>query len=119
MKRRPVLFFFLVFSVLAAAAAIGLRALFSAPWWLGALVGVNLATVLLWAWDKRQSRRRGWRVPERALHLMAICGGTPGAFLAMRTLRHKTLKRHFAVLYTLVFALQIAGLWYLVPGALR
>ena len=111
MKRQPVLFFFLVFLALTAGVAIGLRVLLQWPWIVNGLLGANLATFLLWTHDKMQSKRRGWRVPENALHLMAACGGSPAAFLAMKVLRHKTLKRRFALLYSIVLVLQLALAW--------
>ncbi len=41
------------------------------------------------AWDKRQARRGGWRVPERVLWAMAVLLGAPGEYLGMRAFRHR------------------------------
>ena len=106
-----------VFSTAIAAVAVGLamilirRAGFSWGWaWL---VAVNLSVIPFWAWDKFQSRRAGFRVPENALHFGALIGAVPGSLLAMRWLRHKTLKPRFKILYTAFFVLQTVGyaLW--------
>lgn len=57
-----------------------------------------VASVVAWclyASDKRRAREGLWRVKETTLHLTEILGGWPGAFLAQRKFRHKTVKRSF------------------------
>ena len=55
-----------------------------------------------YAWDKAAARRRGARrVPEMRLHLLALLGGWPGAWLARGWLRHKTEKAGFTALLAL------------------
>ena len=66
----------------------------------------------MWGWDKWQARRGGPRVPEAVLHVMAAAGATPASFAAMEVFRHKTLKRHFRILYTVLLIVQIALLLY-------
>ena len=56
---------------------------------------VSLITFVVFAWDKRASRRGGWRVSERTLLGWSLLGGWPGGWLAMRRLRHKSVKRSF------------------------
>ena len=75
-------------------------------WYLG---GVNLATVLLYLYDKDAARaQRGQRVPELILHLLALAGGSPGALVAQRAFRHKTRKAGFRNVYWLIVAGQAA-----------
>ena len=71
-------------------------------WW----IGINLVTYPIWWYDKRQARKGGFRVPEWTLHLLSLAGGGVAAVLAMRSLRHKTLKPVFRFLHPL---LAIAG----------
>lgn len=79
-----------------------------AAWW----ASCNLATFPTWAYDKWQARRNGWRVPEATLHTIAILGGAPASLLALKLLRHKTLKPSFQRLYWILNALQAAALIY-------
>jgi uncharacterized membrane protein YsdA (DUF1294 family) len=78
---------------------------------------LSAATLLHYAWDKRRSRRGGWRVPENRLHLLSLLGGWPGALLGQRWLRHKTVKRKFRIVFWLTVFAHIAvatGITYLV-----
>jgi uncharacterized membrane protein YsdA (DUF1294 family) len=56
---------------------------------------INAATFAAFAVDKRAAERRGWRVPERRLLMLAAIGGSPAALVAQQLLRHKTRKEPF------------------------
>lgn len=77
------------------------------------LLALNLCTLLAYAVDKHAAVRGGRRVPENRLHLLALLGGWPGAWLAQRLLRHKTRKASFQRRFTACVALNLAmlGLW--------
>lgn len=62
---------------------------------------INLLTFLLYGLDKYKAIRQEWRVPERALLLMAFVGGAFGALSAMRIFRHKTRKGRFKLMIPL------------------
>lgn len=60
--------------------------------------------------DKRRAIKKGWRISERTLLLIALLGGGIGSFLGMRMFRHKTKHLKFniilplsAVLYTVIW----------------
>lgn len=55
----------------------------------------SLLTFVIYAIDKHAARRRQWRTPENTLHLLALLGGWPGAWLAQQSLRHKSSKAGF------------------------
>ena len=61
------------------------------------LLLINLDAYLLMRADKRRARQKRRRIPEAALFLVAILGGSPGIMLAMRRFRHKTLHASFTV----------------------
>lgn len=58
---------------------------------------INLDAFLLMRADKLRARRGRRRIPEAALFLAAVLGGSPGVMLAMRRYRHKTLHTSFTV----------------------
>lgn len=62
---------------------------------------INFLTFLLYGLDKYKAIRQEWRIPERALLLMAFVGGAFGAFSAMRIFRHKTRKERFRLMIPL------------------
>ena len=72
-------------------------------WWLA----FNLATALVYGYDKAIAGGHRRRVPERTLLGLALCGGTAGALLAMWLFRHKTAKRSFRNGLALVIAVQL------------
>ena len=81
------------------------------------LVLMSLVTLGFYAWDKRQAKQRGWRVPEKRLHLLSLLGGWPGALLGQRWLRHKSVKTKFQVVFWLTLFGHIAivaGITYLI-----
>ena len=83
------------------------------------LVCVNAMVVLLYGYDKRQAIVGRTRMPEIALHLGALLGGSPGALLGQGLFRHKTQKRGFQMVFAIIVLLQIVGLygyWRLVRG---
>lgn len=59
------------------------------------LGAVNVGSAGLFAYDKMQATRGGWRVPERRLCTSAAAGGWVGGLLAMQVFRHKTKKQSF------------------------
>lgn len=104
-------------STLALAMTIGVAALLlhSLGWpadrwvWLGAwFIAVNGIALGYYGFDKMQAQRDGRRVPEIVLHGLVVAGGGPGAFLAMRWFRHKTVKGRFRLVFWLIVLTQAA-----------
>jgi uncharacterized membrane protein YsdA (DUF1294 family) len=77
---------------------------------LAYLVLVNAIAFAVFLIDKRQARRGGYRLSERALLGLSLLGGSLGAFAAMQVARHKTNKLSFRVPFQATVALQVAGL---------
>ena len=101
---------FAIFGLVAAtltAAGIALARYLSLSWVLSYLAGVNLATLVLYGWDKWSAIKARLRVPELLLHLLSIVGGTPAAFAAQSAFRHKTVKRSFQVAFWIIAVAQI------------
>ncbi len=80
---------------------------------LAYLLGVNIATLFLYAYDKLIAGRSFPRVPEIVLQGLAIAGGSPAALAAQKMLRHKTVKKSFQRVYWIIVILQVVGfIWY-------
>src|SRR5579859_3587837 len=79
--------------------------------WIGAYgLVINTFTYWLYARDKRRAQAGEWRISEKALHLVELLGGWPGAYLAQRRLRHKCSKGSYQFMFWLiVMAYQFAA----------
>ncbi|MDY3984701.1 DUF1294 domain-containing protein [Dysosmobacter sp.] len=84
------------------------------PWALLAcyLLVMNLVTFLVFGLDKWKAKRKVKnesvrRVPERALFLLAILGGSLGALLGMKVFHHKTLHKSFRFGIPAILTLQV------------
>lgn len=81
----------------------------------------NIIVFLVMGYDKSQSRKRGQRVPEKILLVMALLGGGIGAFSGSRFFHHKTQKTAFKILLPVGFIIAVVLMFYLlkdiVPAA--
>lgn len=114
-RSSPTPFFLLVaLGVVAAGVWLALRA--TVPWILGALAGINVATILLYGYDKAVAGGRRTRVPENVLHLLALLGGSPAALFSQSLFRHKTVKASFRRMFWVIVVVQVAAaagaLWW-------
>lgn len=76
-------------------------------------VGVNVVTLLCYGYDKHQAQSHGRRVPELVLHLLAVVGGTPGAFAGQLVFHHKTRDSRFRRIFFGIAVVQILALFVL------
>lgn len=85
---------------------------------IGFYASISLITFVVYGFDKRAAEKRNARVPENMLHLLAVVGGWPGALLAQRYWRHKTVKQPFLFVFWLTVAVNVGLLvWLLWPTA--
>jgi len=68
----------------------------------------SLACFIVYAIDKAAAVRQRQRIPERALLLLGLAGGWPGAILAQQWLRHKSSKLAFRRWFWCSVALNVA-----------
>ena len=68
----------------------------------GAWLALSAFAFFAYRSDKRSAQSGEWRVPETTLHLIALSGGWPGAFLAQRMFRHKTAKLSFQIVFWII-----------------
>lgn len=74
------------------------------------LLGWNLLSFAVFAFDKYAARQSLRRIPERRLILLTVFGGAGGTYVAQRFLRHKTRKPPFGWLVPLMAVLQVGFL---------
>ncbi len=81
---------------------------------------MSLAAYLMYARDKLSAIRKRWRTAEASLHLAELLGGWPGAYVAQQTMRHKTVKPSYQVVYWLIVAAHVAAatVWLTAPSLL-
>ena len=72
----------------------------------------SVVAFVLYGVDKRRAVKEKPRVSERTLHLLAVAGGWPGAYLGSRFFRHKTLKVSFRAIFWLTVALHLTIIGY-------
>lgn len=78
------------------------------------LVTISLITFCVYGYDKRQAIRQKRRIPEKWLHLLALAGGTIGAFAGQQLFRHKTKKWKFRLIFITIAMVQGAIIvWWL------
>ncbi len=68
---------------------------------------INLLAFVTYAIDKQKAKLSMYRISEKTLILLAILGGSIGAFLGMKVFHHKTKKLKFAVGIPIIFVVQV------------
>ena len=74
---------------------------------------INVATFLTFGIDKWKARQSKWRVREASLLLLAVLGGSLGAWLGMQVWRHKTLHNKFRYGVPAILIIHLIILWVL------
>ena len=77
------------------------------------LATINVATFFTFGIDKLKARRDKWRIRETALLLLAILGGSLGAWLGMKVWHHKTKHKKFKYGIPLILIVQIVALAFI------
>jgi uncharacterized membrane protein YsdA (DUF1294 family) len=76
--------------------------------YLGIVLVMSLACFVAYGGDKGRAANGGRRVPEQTLHVLALLGGWPGAWLGQRHFRHKTQKLSFLIVFWCVVVSHLA-----------
>ena len=80
---------------------------------LGYLLAVNITSILLYGIDKYKAKKGRWRISEATLLLIAVIGGSIGAWTGMRLWHHKTMHKKFKYGIPIIIILQVALAVYL------
>ena len=71
------------------------------------LVIINAWSFVYMLIDKQKAKKKKWRIPERYLMSLAVCGGSLGVIAGMFLFRHKTKHPKFTVGVPVILAVQI------------
>ena len=77
------------------------------------LLAVNIASFFLYGIDKYTARKGRWRISEATLLMMAVIGGSIGAWSGMRLWHHKTMHKKFKYGIPIIIILQVTIAVYL------
>ena len=80
---------------------------------LGYLLAINIASFFLYGIDKYKAKKGRWRISEAILLLMAVIGGSIGAWAGMRLWHHKTMHKKFKYGIPIIIILQVTIAVYL------
>ena len=77
------------------------------------LLFINIITFMMYGIDKLKAKKGKWRISEATLLMMAIVGGSIGAWAGMRIWHHKTMHKKFQYGIPTIIIMQIDLVVYL------
>ena len=77
------------------------------------LLAINALSFILFGLDKYKAKKGKWRISEATLLMMAVIGGSIGAWTGMRLWHHKTMHKKFKYGIPIIIILQISLVVYL------
>ena len=72
------------------------------------MIGINAVSFVAYGIDKLKAKKGKWRIPEATLLLLAVAGGSIGAWMGMKVWHHKTLHKKFRYGVPAILFLQLA-----------
>ena len=79
----------------------------------GIFFTLNLLTFIIYGIDKFKAKKAKWRIPESTLLLLAVFGGSIGAWLGLQVWRHKTQHKKFYIGIPMILTLQVIATIYI------
>jgi uncharacterized membrane protein YsdA (DUF1294 family)/cold shock CspA family protein len=73
---------------------------------------ISLLTIAFYAYDKSRAKSGAWRISERTLHLLSLCGGWPGALMAQKWFCHKSKKQSFRIAFGVTVVVNCVAFFY-------
>ncbi|UKK54178.1 DUF1294 domain-containing protein [Prevotella sp. E2-28] len=77
------------------------------------LLVINAVTFLVYGIDKVKAKQGSWRISEATLLILAVIGGSIGAFLGMKVWHHKTMHKKFKYGLPLILLAQMSLIYLL------
>ena len=82
------------------------------------LLAVNAVTFIVYGIDKYKAKHDNWRISEATLLLLAVFGGSIGAWVGMKVWHHKTMHKKFKYGVPVILLLQVAlAVWIITKMA--
>ena len=77
------------------------------------LLAINAVTFIVYGIDKYKAKKAKWRISEATLLLLAVLGGSAGAWVGMKVWHHKTMHKKFKYGIPAILLIQIVLMAYL------
>ena len=77
------------------------------------LLAINAVAFIMYGIDKYKAKKAKWRISEATLLLLAVLGGSIGAWMGMKVWHHKTMNKKFKYGIPAILLIQIALMAYL------
>ena len=77
------------------------------------LLAINAVAFIVYGIDKYKAKKAKWRISEATLLLLAVVGGSIGAWMGMKVWHHKTMHKKFKYGIPAILMIQIALMAYL------
>ena len=77
------------------------------------LFAINIVSFFLYGIDKYKAKKNKWRISEATLLMMAVIGGSIGAWGSMRLWHHKTMHKKFKYGIPVIMIMQVCLVVYL------
>ena len=77
------------------------------------LLAINALSFILFGMDKNKAKKGKWRISEATLLMMAVIGGSIGAWTGMRLWHHKTMHKKFKYGIPIIIIMQVSLVVYL------
>lgn len=77
------------------------------------LLFINAMAFIVYGIDKYKAKKAKWRISEATLLLLAVFGGSVGAWLGMKVWHHKTMHKKFKYGIPAILLIQIVLMTYL------
>ena len=77
------------------------------------LLAINAVPFIVYGIDKYKAKKAKWRISEATLLLLAVLGGSIGAWMGMKVWHHKTMHKKFKYGIPAILLIQIALMAYL------
>ena len=77
------------------------------------LFAINIVSFFLYGIDKYKAKKNKWRISEATLLMIAVIGGSIGAWVGMRIWHHKTMHKKFKYGIPVIMNMQVCLVVYL------